>query len=286
VQRWHLLQSCAINPFDGDFLSALAFWFERRSEIALGTLSNVARSANQTSQKLKIQMKCLFKIALTLSLSSITLVFIGSHKDNQLNAKTLDGKSLSSNIHQSFPSGRGVLALNINGAEKFGDDFLAAWKNGKSSDFIPNQLELDEFLYSIFGAEYKKLPEKDRSSIRFDLFDSLKALHTNPVLISGYKKTIFKKTGISKDGENYIYNFSSKFLESPIRNGAIRIKEINGKFRIVDTKDKYWLTSFTKEKYLASKGKVSMVNWMKLLGRSIQREWGPGSKSWSSQVRF
>jgi hypothetical protein len=231
-------------------------------------------------------MNRLFKIALTICLSSISLVFMGSHKDNQLNAKTLYGKSLNSNIHQSFSSGRDVLSLNINGAEKFGDDFLVAWKNGKSSEFIPDQLELDEFLYSVFGVEYKKLLEKDKNSIRFDLFDSLKALHTNPALVSGYKKTTYKKIGISKESDSYVYTFASNFLENPIRNGAIRIKEINGKFKIVDIKDKYWLTSFTKEKYLAANGKVSIVDWMKLLGKSIQREWGPGSKSWSSKVRF
>jgi hypothetical protein len=231
-------------------------------------------------------MNRLFKIALTICLSSTTLVFMSSHKDNPLNAKTLDGKALSRNIHQSFPSGREVLALNITSAEKFGDEFLVAWKNGRSSEFIPDKLELDEFLYSVFGGEYEKLPEKDKNSIRFDLFDSLKVLHVNPVLISAFKKTTFKKTGISKEGDSYVYTFASKFLERPSHDGAIRIKAVNGKLKIVDIKDKYWLTSYTKEKYLASKGKVSMVNWMKLLGKSIQREWGPGSKSWSSQVRF
>ncbi|NJK54144.1 MAG: hypothetical protein HC936_17690 [Leptolyngbyaceae cyanobacterium SU_3_3] len=110
-------------------------------------------------------MKRLLKIALTITLSSITLVLMGSHKDTQLNAKTLYEKSVNSSVHTSSPPGSEVLALNMNGAEKFGDDFLMAWKNGKSSEFIPDQLELDEFLYSAFGVEYKKLLEKEKTAL-------------------------------------------------------------------------------------------------------------------------
>jgi hypothetical protein len=224
--------------------------------------------------KLKLQMKCLFKTALTISCSSIILISLSSYKENQLKAGTIYKEPVNKYTQVYSPAESEILALNASNFEKFGDDFLMAWKAGKSSQFIPDQVDLDEFLYSAFESRYTNLSVREKNSIKFNLFDSFKALHTNPSLISGYKKMIFKKGGLSKEGNSYVYNFTSQIVGYPIRNGAIRIKQINGQFQIVDIKSNYWIANFLKEKYSQVKDKISVVDFMKSFEMSIKKQWG------------
>jgi hypothetical protein len=219
-------------------------------------------------------MKRLFKIALTISLSSVALLALGSHEAFGAQAKTIHGEHKNNSTQKYSPAETKILALNTNSAEKFGDEFLKAWKSGKSSNFIPNKVDLDQFLYAAFGSEYMNLSIQEKNKSQFGLFDSLKVLHTSPTLIRGYKQMIFKKRGISKIGDDYIYSFTSQIVGHPIREGAIRIKEANGQLLIIDIKSNYWLTSFMKENFSSLKGKVSIGELMNHLANSYRRQFG------------
>jgi hypothetical protein len=150
--------------------------------------------------KIKLLTKCLSKIVLTASLSSIVLISLSSYREYQIKAETIYRFPINKHIQGSASAERKILAMNTKNVEKFGNDFLMAWKAGRSAQFIPDKVELDEFLYSVFGSEYTKLSIQDKNIAKFNLFDSFKALHTNPALIDEYKKMIFKKEGLSKEG--------------------------------------------------------------------------------------
>lgn len=224
-------------------------------------------------------MKYLFKIALTVSLSSIALLSLGSNENLKVKAEIIRGEYKNNHIQKYSPTNTQILALNTNSAEKFGDDFLKAWKSGKSSEFIPNKVDLDRFLYTAFGSDYMNLPIQEKNKSQFGLFDSLKVLHTSPVLISGYKQMTFKKRGVSKVGEDYIYSFTSQIAGQPIREGAIRIKDVNGQLLITDIKSNYWLTSFMKEKFSSLRGKISISDLMQFMTNSYKRQFGTDNRS-------
>ncbi len=219
-------------------------------------------------------MKHLFKIALTISLSSIALLALGSYENLGVKAEIIPREHKNNPIQKYSPAETKILALNTNSAEKFGDNFLKAWKSGKSFDFIPNKVDLDRFLYAAFGSEYMNLPIQEKNKSQFGLFDSLKVLHTSPVLISGYTQMTFKKRGVSKVGDDYIYSFTSQISGHPIREGAIRIKEVNGQLLITDIKSNYWLTNFMKEKFSSLKGKISIGDLMNYLANSYRKQFG------------
>ena len=96
------------------------------------------------------------------------------------------------------------------------------------------------------------------------------------MLVNGYRQMSFINTNLQevKVNNDYIYSFISQLPGDNSREGAIYLKEINGKIWIVDIKTSYWLTEFTSQMYKDMKQEVSIPQLMKMMEYKYREQFG------------